>query len=140
MPINYPYAFSCWYGYDKDCTSTPSYDYGSGTANMTVGSGSFYSSTAYGFCNDASIHVFGTFGSLQNTTFNSQSVVALYYQGSYIYFYFAINKPSFSELIIDGVNFGASSTWTSVNNTLWRKSASTNPFGTSGSVILLANY
>tara|TARA_B100000902_G_scaffold261006_1_gene247256 strand:+ start:1965 stop:2387 length:423 start_codon:yes stop_codon:yes gene_type:complete len=140
MPVNQPYVFGCWYGYDQDCSSTPTYDYGSGTANMFVGSGSFYSSTAYGFCNDASIHVFGTFGSLLSTSFNSGSIAALYHQGSYVYFYFTINKPSFSELIIDGTNLGGSSSWSSISNTLWRKQVSSNPFGTSGGVVVLANY
>lgn len=25
MPVSYPYGFSCWYGYDKDCVTLTSY-------------------------------------------------------------------------------------------------------------------
>ena len=33
MPIAYPYRFSDWYGYDKDCTTTTSFSSGSGQAD-----------------------------------------------------------------------------------------------------------
>ena len=33
MPIAYPYKFSDWYGYDKDCTTTASFSSGSGQAD-----------------------------------------------------------------------------------------------------------
>ncbi len=33
MPIAYPYKFSDWYGYDKDCTTTTSFSSGSGQAD-----------------------------------------------------------------------------------------------------------
>ena len=26
MPVNQPYVFGCWYGYDQDCTSTTPYN------------------------------------------------------------------------------------------------------------------
>ena len=124
-----------FYGY----SGAPSYDYNS---NMQVGSGSFYSSTAYGYANNSSIHNFGTFGSINypGGQFNSRAVDALYHQGNFIYFYFTISKPNWTSLVINGTNFGASSGWTSVNTTLWRYSASSNPFGTSGSCNISAIY
>jgi len=122
-----------FYGY----SGAPSYDYNS---NMQVGSGSYYSSTAYGYANNSSIHVFGTFGFLYPATFNSRSFEGLYHQGNYIYFYFTINKPSWTSLIINGTNFGASSGWSSQSANLWRYSTSTNPFGTSGSCNISAIY
>jgi len=33
MPIAYPYKFSDWYGYDKDCTTLTSFSSGSGQAD-----------------------------------------------------------------------------------------------------------
>jgi hypothetical protein len=33
MPIAYPYKFSDWYGYDKDCSSVTSFSSGSGQAD-----------------------------------------------------------------------------------------------------------
>ncbi|MGY8866472.1 MAG: hypothetical protein ACKVJK_12705, partial [Methylophagaceae bacterium] len=114
-----------FYGY----SGAPSYDYNS---NMQVGSGSYYSSTAYGYANNSSIHVFGTFGFLYPATFNSSSFEGLYHQGNFIYFYFTISKPSWTSLVINGTNFGASSGWTRVNTKLWRYSTSSNPCGTSG--------
>ena len=36
MPIAYPYKFSDWYGYDKDCTTTTSFSSGSGQADAKV--------------------------------------------------------------------------------------------------------
>jgi hypothetical protein len=116
-----------FYGY----SGAPTYNYNS---NMQVGSGQYYSSTAFGYANNSSIHVFGTFGSINypGGQFNSHAVDALYWQGNYIYFYFAISKPTWNTLIIGGTNFGSSSGWTSVTSTLWRYSTSTNPFGISG--------
>ena len=34
MPIAYPYKFSDWYGYDKDCTTTTSFSSGSGQTDL----------------------------------------------------------------------------------------------------------
>ena len=34
MPIAYPYKFSDWYGYDKDCTTTTSFNSGSGQTDL----------------------------------------------------------------------------------------------------------
>jgi hypothetical protein len=114
-----------FYGY----SGAPTYNYNS---NMQVGQGQFYSSTAFGYANNASIHVFGTFGFLYPATFNSVSFEGLYWQNNKIYFYFAISKPSWNTLIIGGTNFGSSSGWTSVHSKLWTYSTSTNPFGISG--------
>lgn len=122
-----------FYGY----SGAPTYNYNS---NMQVGSGQYYSSIAYGYANNSSIHVFGTFGFLYPANFNSQALDALYWQGNKIYFYFTISKPTWTTLLIGGTNFGGSSGWTSVHNKLWTYSTSTNPFGTSGSCNISAIY
>lgn len=122
-----------FYGY----SGAPTYNYNS---NMQVGSGQYYSSIAYGYANNSSIHVFGTFGFLYPANFNSQALDALYWQGNKIYFYFTISKPTWTTLLIGGTNFGGSSGWTSVHSKLWTYSTSTNPFGTSGSCNISAIY
>ncbi len=40
MPIAYPYKFSDWYGYDKDCTSTTAFSSSTGYSLINVCSGS----------------------------------------------------------------------------------------------------
>lgn len=122
-----------FYGY----SGAPTYNYNS---NMQVGSGQYYSSIAYGYANNSSIHVFGTFGFLYPANFNSQALDALYWQGNKIYFYFTISKPTWTTLLIGGTNFGGSSGWTSVHSKLWTYSTSTNPFGTSGLCNISAIY
>ena len=122
-----------FYGY----SGAPTYNYNS---NMQVGSGQYYSSIAYGYANNSSIHVFGTFGFLYPANFNSQALDALYWQGNKIYFYFTISKPTWTTLLIGGTNFGGSSAWTSVHSKLWTYSTSTNPFGTSGLCNISAIY
>lgn len=128
-----PDSMQEFYGY----SGAPTYNYNS---NMQVGSGQYYSSIAYGYANNSSIHVFGTFGFLYPANFNSQALDALYWQGNKIYFYFTISKPTWTTLLIGGTNFGGSSGWTSVHSKLWTYSTSTNPFGTSGSCNISAIY
>ena len=36
MPISYPYGFSCWYGYDKDCSSLTSFTSSSSSSLFNV--------------------------------------------------------------------------------------------------------
>ena len=36
MPISYPYKFSDWYGYDKDCTTLTSFSSSTGTVFLGV--------------------------------------------------------------------------------------------------------
>jgi hypothetical protein len=40
MPITYPYKFSDWYGYDKDCTGTTNFQSSTGYDILNVCSGS----------------------------------------------------------------------------------------------------
>jgi len=70
MPISYPYGFSCWYGYDKDCTALTSFTssvnttfsnactasltatyYHDGSGSYPVGNDVVYSSSAGGSSN-----------------------------------------------------------------------------------------
>ena len=119
-----------FYGY----AGAPTYDYNS---SMNVGSGSFYS-TAYGWSGVTTKHPFGNFGYLGTATINGTGIDALFYIGgpsSYkIYMYNTIAHPSWTSIVIGGVNFGSSTSWTTQNSTLRTYATSTNPFGTSGTV------
>jgi len=43
---------------------------------------------------------------------------------------FTTTKPSFSNLVINGTSYGASSTWTSYSTTKWGKNVTGNAMGT----------
>ena len=127
------------YGVVKGFTVAASYSY---TATITVGSDQYYTTLAYGYA-DLS---WPDMGSTSNTTFNSNTLLGMYWQNNsmgtdYVYLYFMGSKPSFTELIIGTTNLGASSTWTSNSTTSWRKAVSSNPFASVGSTTsIYANY
>lgn len=136
-----PVAFHKYYAYGTVATFTiaPAYDY---TATITVGSDQIYTTLAYGF-GDLS---WPDMGSISNTTFNSNTLLGMYWQNNasgtdYVYLYFMGSKPSFTELIIGTTNLGASSSWSSNSTTSWRKAVSSNPFASVGSTTsIYANY
>ena len=79
-------------------------------------------------------------GSMSNTSFNGGTIAAIYWQNNsfgtdYIYIYFTSTKKTFSAISINGQSLGGSSTWTSSSNTAWRKSYSTNIFGSNNTII-----
>jgi len=125
-----------FYGY----SGAPTYNYNS---NMQVGSGQFYSSTAYGWSRATNKHPFGTFGFLYPATINSTDIDALYWIGggaNKIYMYNTISHPSWTAIVIGGVSFGSSTSWTTATSTLRTYATSTNPFGTSGLVNISIIY
>ena len=85
-------------------------------------------------------------GSTSNSTFNSNALLGMYWQNNatgtdYVYLVFMGSKPNFTELIIGSTNLGASNSWTSQSNTMWRKAVSSNPFASVGSTTsIYANY
>ena len=109
------------------------------SATVTTGVASFYTTVFSGYITSPV-----TAGSISNTSFNGATITGIYFQDSstdYIYIYFSSTKPSFSAISINGQSLGGSSTWTSVNNVVWRKTYSTNLFGSSGSSIsITAEY
>lgn len=109
------------------------------SATVTTGVGTYYTTTFYGYITSPV-----TAGSISNTSFNGATITGIYFQDAstdYIYIYFSSNKPSFSAISINGQSLGGSSTWTSVHNYAWRKSYSSNIFGSSGSSIsITAQY
>lgn len=117
------------YGVVKSFTVAASYDL---TATITVRSDQIYTTMAYGYGN----LYFPNMGSLSNTNFNGNTITGIYWQdqsGSnpdYLYIYFSSTKPSFSNLVINGTSYGASSTWSASGNNAWRKIATSNPMGT----------
>ena len=119
-----------FYGY----SGAPTYNYNS---NMQVGSGQYYSSIAYGWSTTTNKHPFGSFGFLYPAAINGVSIDALYWIGgsaNKIYMYNTIAHPSWTTIVIGGVNFGSSASWTTATTTLRTYATSTNPFGTSGTV------
>ena len=130
---NTPHAMSEFYSYDHDYSPTPDY-----SATMTVGTSSIYSTSFAGYGISSPINA----GSLSNTGFNSNTITHLYHQtggsgGGYIYMTFMGSKPTISDLTVGSTTF---SSWSSYTNTTWRHAASTNPFGTSGTVSISGNY
>lgn len=115
------------YGVVKSFTVAASYDL---TATITVRSDQIYTTMAYGYGN----LTWPNMGSLSNTSFNGNTITGIYFQDQsqtdYLYIYFSSTKPSFSNLVINGTSYGASSTWTASGNNAWRKIATSNPMGT----------
>ena len=132
MPITYPYAFSCWYGYDKDCADF--------TSTMTVGSWTFNPGSGiknyYGFIEN-------TYGSMTNQNFDGNDIIRLGWtndNGGEIFLWFDSSPyPDWTNITINGNVFPQKSLWTSGFGQ-FRYSTSTNPFGTSGNITITANY
>ena len=118
-----------FYGY----TGAPTYNYNS---SMSIGSGQYYYSVAYGWSSITNKHPYGNFGYLGTATINGTGIDALFWHGgaNKIYMYNTIAHPSWTTMVIDGVNFGSSTSWTTVTSTLRTYATSTNPFGTSGTI------
>ena len=66
MPIAYPYRFSDWYGYDKDCSSVTSFASGTGQQDFKFICSQTVNSTKY---HDGS----GTFPAAGDTVYNNIS-------------------------------------------------------------------
>lgn len=133
---NTPHAMSEFYAYDHDYNPAPDF-----SATVTVGTDTLYSSAAYGYGN--SINYFPAMGSINNTSFNSGTIMAIYWHNNgNVFFEFSFSKPSFSSLTIGSTTFPGSSSWTSSTSEIWKYATSSNPFGTTNnaSVSVTANY
>ena len=118
------------YGAQKTFTVPAAYDF---SATITVRSDQYYSTYAYGYGN--AILTWPDMGSMTNYTFNSKTITGLYWQNNssgtdYLYIKFGTTKPSFSNLVINGTSYGASSTWLSNDTVSWKKEVASNPMGT----------
>ena len=73
-------------------------------------------------------------GSMSAYTFNGKTIAEIYWQDTTgtdtLFISFTTTKPSFSDLVINGTSYGASSTWTSYSTTKWGKPVSGNAMGT----------
>ena len=102
------------------------------SATINVGSDNIYSTYAYGYGSSASY--FPTMGSMTSYIFNSKTIAELYWQDTgsadTLFISFTTTKPSFSNLVINGTSYGASSTWTSYSTTKWGKNVTGNAMGT----------
>lgn len=128
-----PHAMSEFYSYDHDYNPAPDY-----SATMTVGTATIYSTSFAGYGISSPINA----GSLSNTSFNNNTITHLYHQtggsgGGYIYMKFMGSKPTISDLTVGSTTY---SSWSSYDTYTWRHAASTNPFGTSGTVSISGNY
>ena len=110
-------------------TVPASYDF---SATITVRSDQIYSTMAYGY--GSSTLYWPNMGSMTSYIFNSKTITGVYFQDQsstdYLYISFSTTKPSFSNLVINGTSYGASSTWSSTGTLSWRKAVSSNPMGT----------
>ena len=117
------------YGVVKSFTVAASYDF---SATITVRSDQIYSTMAYGY--GSSTLYWPNMGSMTSYIFNGKTITGVYFQDQsstdYLYISFSTTKPSFSNLVINGTSYGASSTWTSNGTLSWRKAVSSNPMGT----------
>ena len=117
------------YGAQKTFTVPAAYDFG---ATITVRSDQIYSTMAYGY--GSSVLFWPNMGSMTSYIFNGKTITGIYFQDQsstdYLYLKFSTTKPSFSNLVINGTSYGASSTWTATDNLTWRKAATGNPMGT----------
>ncbi len=103
------------------------------SATLTTGTAQYYSTVVNGWSNTYPFSC----GSISNTSFNGATLTALYWMNSssgtdYLYIYFSSTKPSFTNIVINGTSYGASSTWTSASSTVWKKPQSSNIFGSNG--------
>jgi hypothetical protein len=102
------------------------------SATLTTGTAQYYSTVVNGWSNSYPFSC----GSISNTSFNGATLTALYWMNSsgtdYLYMTFTSTKPSFTNIVINGTSYGASSTWTSASSLVWRKPQSSNIFGSNG--------
>jgi hypothetical protein len=119
------------YGAQKTFTVPAAYDF---SATITVRSDNLYSTNAYGY-SSATFNIWPQMGSLSPAFgFKSKTITAIYWQDTSqadtLFIQFSTTKPSFSNLVINGTSYGASSTWTSNSTTSWSKTVTGNPMGT----------
>lgn len=117
------------YGNIRSFTVAAGYDF---SATITVRSDQIYSTMAYGY--GSSTLFWPNMGSMTSYIFNGKTITGVYFQDQsstdYLYLHFSTSKPSFSNLVINGTSYGASSTWSSTSTTSWRKAVTSNPMGT----------
>ena len=117
------------YGNIKSFTVAASYDF---SATITVRSDQIYSTMAYGY--GSTSNYFPSMGSMTSYNFDGNTIAGVWFQDQsstdYLYIKFMFTKPSFSNLVINGTSYGASSTWLSADSSTWRKVVTSNPMGT----------
>jgi hypothetical protein len=131
---NQPHKMSEFYAYDHDYNPV---DF---SATLTTGVTTYYGNTFSGYRTGFP----GPIGSMSNTSFNNYTIGNLSYFGGtnpYIELTFTSGRIGFSNLTIGGTSYGGSSSWTAVGSNLWKYSTSTNPFGSSGTIVsITAQY
>jgi len=117
------------YGNIRSFTVQASYDF---SATITVRYDQIYSTYAYGY--GSSVNYFPSMGSMTSYIFKGKTITGVYFMDQsstdYLYIKFSTAKPSFSNLVINGTSYGASSTWQSASTLEWRKVVTSNPMGT----------
>ena len=109
------------------------------TASITVGTATYYTSTARGWSSQFPFSM----GSISNTSFNSGTLTAVYWQNNssgtdYMYVYFSGTRKSFSSFYIGSTNLGASSTWSTSGSYGWRKALASDPMDSDGSTVTIS--
>ena len=113
------------------------------TASITVGTATYYTSTARGWSSQFPFSM----GSISNISFNSSTLSAVYWQNNgtgnthYMYVYFSGTRKSFSSFYVGLTNLGGSSTWSTSGSSGWRKALASDPMPSNGSSITInADY
>ena len=111
------------------------------TSTLTTGTDQYYSTYVHGY----SVQYPFTEGSMSNTSFNNGTITTMHWMNSssstdYLYVIFSGTKKTWTAMNIGSYNAGASSTWSSVSSTTWRKaytasSAANSPFGSNNTIL-----
>ena len=132
MPVNQPYVFGCWYGYDQDCADF--------TSTMTVGSWTFNPGSGiknyYGFIENS-------YGSMTNQNFDGDNIIRFGWTnnngGEIFLWFFNFAQSNWTSITINGNVFPQKSLWTYSFGS-YSYSSISNPFGTSGNITITAIY
>ena len=97
MPVSYPYGFSCWYGYDKDCS-----------ASLTSFASSSVSLSAANICSFSTFNTYyhdgsGALPTTNNTVYSSSSGGSSNYLSAGYYRATTINDDIYYQIGSNGV-------------------------------------
>lgn len=128
---NTPHSMSEFYSYDHDYNPV---DF---SATLTTGVSTYYSSTFSGYRTGFPT----TNGTLSNTSFNGYTIANFNHLDGftdYIELTFTSGRPSsFSNITIGSTSYGSSSGWYTAGSNSWRYNTSTNPFGSSNTIVTI---
>lgn len=94
MPVSYPYGFSCWYGYDKDCSTLTSF---------SASTSSSFSGVCIAIVNQTYYHDgSGTFPAQNDKVYTSSAGGSSNYLGTGYYRFDVFGTDRFFQIGING--------------------------------------